>query len=53
MDSNHLVGVGDEGFFCDGPESPDWIDNCGEGVDTVNRYQRNRVLELVEDQRVE
>jgi mannan endo-1,4-beta-mannosidase len=35
IDRRHLVSVGDEGFFCDGPDSPDWIDNCGEGVDTV------------------
>ncbi|HWS39364.1 MAG TPA: cellulase family glycosylhydrolase, partial [Actinoplanes sp.] len=30
-----LISVGDEGFFCDGPDAPDWIDNCGEGVDTL------------------
>ena len=35
LDSNHLVSVGDEGFFCDGPDAPDWIDNCGEGVDSI------------------
>ncbi len=35
IDRNHLVSVGDEGFFCDGPDAGDWIDNCGEGVDTV------------------
>jgi len=35
IDRKHLVSVGDEGFFCDGPNSPDWIDNCGEGVDTI------------------
>ena len=34
IDRNHLVSVGDEGFFCD-PGAGDWIDNCGEGVDTV------------------
>lgn len=34
-DPKHLVSVGDEGFFCDGPDAPDWIDNCGEGVDTI------------------
>ncbi len=35
VDPNHLVSVGDEGFFCDGPDAPDWIDNCGEGVDSI------------------
>ncbi len=35
IDRNHLVSVGDEGFFCDGPDAGDWINNCGEGVDTV------------------
>jgi len=34
IDSNHLVSVGDEGFFCD-PASTDWTENCNEGVDTV------------------
>ncbi|WP_051808119.1 cellulase family glycosylhydrolase [Actinoplanes subtropicus] len=35
LDRHHLVSVGDEGFFCDGPDAPDWIDNCGEGVDSL------------------
>jgi len=35
LDRKHLVSVGDEGFFCDGPDAPDWIDNCGEGVDSI------------------
>jgi mannan endo-1,4-beta-mannosidase len=35
VDRNHLVGVGDEGFFCDNPADPDWTRNCGEGVDTL------------------
>lgn len=35
VDAKHLVSVGDEGFFCDGPDAPDWIDNCGEGVDSI------------------
>jgi mannan endo-1,4-beta-mannosidase len=35
LDPKHLVSVGDEGFFCDGPDAPDWIDNCGEGVDSI------------------
>jgi mannan endo-1,4-beta-mannosidase len=34
VDSNHLVSVGDEGFFClqDGVH---WTETCAEGVDTV------------------
>ncbi|MBO3737588.1 cellulase family glycosylhydrolase [Actinoplanes flavus] len=35
IDTKHLASVGDEGFFCDGPDAPDWIDNCGEGIDTI------------------
>lgn len=35
VDRNHLVGVGDEGFFCVDPGHEDWTRNCGEGVDTV------------------
>src|SRR4051794_5793302 len=35
IDKNHLVSVGDEGFFCISPSDPDWTRNCGEGVDTV------------------
>jgi mannan endo-1,4-beta-mannosidase len=35
VDARHLVSVGDEGFFCDGPDAPDWIDNCGEGIDSI------------------
>lgn len=34
IDSNHLVSVGDEGFYCV-PNAADWIDNCGEGIDTI------------------
>jgi mannan endo-1,4-beta-mannosidase len=34
VDPLHLVSVGDEGFYCL-PNPEDWIDNCGEGVDTV------------------
>lgn len=34
IDRDHLVSVGDEGFFCDGPAGH-WTVNCGEGVDTV------------------
>jgi mannan endo-1,4-beta-mannosidase len=35
VDGAHLVGVGDEGFFCDQPGHEDWTRGCGEGVDTV------------------
>ncbi|HEU5110563.1 MAG TPA: cellulase family glycosylhydrolase, partial [Micromonosporaceae bacterium] len=35
VDRGHLVSVGDEGFFCDGPDAPHWTANCGDGVDTV------------------
>jgi mannan endo-1,4-beta-mannosidase len=35
IDKNHLVSVGDEGFYCISPSDPDWTRNCGEGVDTV------------------
>ena len=35
IDKNHLVSVGDEGFYCSDPNSTDWIENCGEGVDTL------------------
>lgn len=36
VDSNHLVSVGDEGFFCV-PSSPpgDYLENCSTGVDTL------------------
>lgn len=34
IDRNHLVSMGDEGFYCDGA-SPDWTDQCSEGVDTI------------------
>ena len=35
VDRRHLVGVGDEGFFCDDPALDGLDRNCGEGVDTV------------------
>ena len=35
IDKNHLVSVGDEGFYCTDPKSDEWTVNCGEGVDTV------------------
>ncbi len=34
IDRQHLVSVGDEGFYCL-PEPTHWTENCGEGVDTV------------------
>jgi mannan endo-1,4-beta-mannosidase len=34
IDRNHLVSVGDEGFYCT-PDASDWTENCTEGVDTV------------------
>lgn len=34
IDKNHLVSVGDEGFYCI-PGATDWTENCGEGVDTI------------------
>jgi mannan endo-1,4-beta-mannosidase len=34
VDDRHLVSVGDEGFYCV-PNAADWIDNCGDGVDTI------------------
>ncbi len=34
IDENHLVAVGDEGFYCKRGTS-DWTANCSEGVDTV------------------
>ena len=33
-DLNHLVSVGDEGFYCI-KNATDWTENCGEGVDTL------------------
>jgi mannan endo-1,4-beta-mannosidase len=34
IDPHHLVGTGDEGFYCI-PGAADWTENCGEGVDTL------------------
>jgi mannan endo-1,4-beta-mannosidase len=34
IDDQHLVSVGDEGFYCL-PNPTHWTENCGEGVDTV------------------
>jgi mannan endo-1,4-beta-mannosidase len=33
-DPQHLVAVGDEGFYCT-PGSSDWTQNCSQGVDTL------------------
>jgi mannan endo-1,4-beta-mannosidase len=39
-DGNHLVSVGDEGFFCGGTALPnDNVDNCATGVDSVSFSQ--------------
>ena len=36
VDSNHLVSVGDEGFFCIPSAGPgDYLENCSSGVDTL------------------
>lgn len=35
VDRKHLVGVGDEGFFCDDPAGTDWTTNCADGVDSL------------------
>jgi len=37
-DSNHLVSVGDEGFFCD-PAASGYFENCSTGVDSVGFSQ--------------
>lgn len=34
IDRNHLVSVGDEGFYCE-QDGDHWTTNCGEGADTV------------------
>lgn len=34
VDPNHLVGVGDQGFYCD-PNGTDHLDACGHGIDTL------------------
>ncbi len=38
VDSNHLVSVGDEGFFCD-PSSTIYIEDCSSGVDSMGFSQ--------------
>lgn len=32
VDSNHLIGLGDEGFLCD-PAGNDWTLDCSQGID--------------------
>jgi mannan endo-1,4-beta-mannosidase len=34
IDRNHLVSVGDEGFYCT-PGAADWTENCNEGPDSI------------------
>ncbi|MCG8348751.1 MAG: Ig-like domain-containing protein [Chloroflexales bacterium] len=34
IDPNHLISVGDEGFYCT-PGAADWTENCSQGVDTL------------------
>lgn len=45
MDKNHLISVGDEGFYCI-PGATDWTDNCGEGVDTL-AFARLRHVDIM------
>ncbi len=35
LDPNHLVGVGDEGFYCLGDAGEHWTEQCSDGVDTI------------------
>ena len=35
IDHKHLLGGGDEGFYCDNPKSTDFTVNCSEGVDAI------------------
>lgn len=46
IDRNHLVSVGDEGFYCSDPASTDWTENCGEGVDTL-AFTRLRHIDVM------
>lgn len=45
IDRNHLVSVGDEGFYCN-PGSTDWTENCGEGVDTI-AFTKLRAIDVM------
>ena len=45
LDRNHLVSVGDEGFYCiEG--ATHWTENCGEGVDTIT-FTRLRNIDVM------
>jgi mannan endo-1,4-beta-mannosidase len=35
IDKRHLLSAGDEGFYCDDPNSSDFTINCSQGVDTI------------------
>ena len=45
VDRNHLVSVGDEGFYCL-PNPTHWTEGCGEGVDTV-AFTRLRNIDVM------
>jgi mannan endo-1,4-beta-mannosidase len=45
IDRNHLVSVGDEGFYCI-PGAADWTENCSEGVDTL-AFARLRHIDVM------
>ena len=45
IDSNHLVAVGDEGFFCE-PGSTDYFTDCANGVDS-NGFSNVQDIDLV------
>lgn len=38
VDPNHLIAVGDEGFYCL-PDGTHWTEQCGEGVDSLGFAQ--------------
>ncbi len=43
VDANHLVSVGDEGFFCNSAGVPATLNLCGNGVDSVAFSQAQNV----------
>ena len=43
VDANHLVAVGDEGFFCNSAGVPSSVNICGTGVDSVAFSQAQNV----------
>ena len=45
IDRNHLVSVGDEGFYCN-PTATDWTENCNEGVDNL-AFTRLRDIDVM------